>query len=556
MTRLGRPSQRPRLKSWFALHWSAACFWALFVCAGCLYLVRLGELAFTTDEIYHGIAARAILANGKPTLPDGSLYMKGALFSYLGAIFSYIFGSIEFGVRFVSLVCALATGLVIRQFAARISGASAGLLASFLWFFHPWVVEFARWGRLYTLAALLLIGALHAFSKYDAGASSRWLWAAAGLVLLTTSVYPLGVLGGLVIVICSTLRIYQRRPEWRARLAVGAFITAGLAASLVWALVLHGDEAFVLLEKRYGWRPTVFTGATGQAVFSVSQFVGYSALYPRFFLQQLWPFALSLLAWGARCLVGETRCYLKSRAGFSTDVEGGLVRRDATELRQCALVLLTTFGGLLFVTFVHLQEGATRYLYPLFPLMVAGSACFVSSTIHRYLRARSTMAHLALGAIGLAAFIHSGSFQVPWRTYGDPFPNPLFAPTPALSFYANFKDPALHVRAHAAPDDLVVTNIGQFYYFYAQQEADYNIRFRHEPRTKRMPYMSKTKPVVSHQDLIRIIQGIKARKIWLVLGGNPIRGDALARHVFRRFPFQLDYQHPEDPNAKVFTLQR
>ncbi len=103
---------------------------------------------------------------------------------------------------------------------------------------------------------------------------------------------------------------------------------------------------------------------------------------------------------------------------------------------------------------------------------------------------------------------------------------------------------------------MVITNIGQFYYFYAQQEADYNIRFRREPRTKRMPYMSKTKPVASYQDLIRIVQGIKARKIWLVLGGNPIRGDALARHVFRRFPFQLDYQHPEDPNAKVFTLQR
>jgi 4-amino-4-deoxy-L-arabinose transferase-like glycosyltransferase len=500
----------------------------LLVSAAFLYLYRLGALAFTTDEIYHGIAARAILDTGKPVLPNGALYLKGVLFSYPGALFTYVFGSPEFGVRFTSALCHLLTGFVVYKLASALKDQRAGLLASFFWLFHPWTIELARWGRLYSLAALLLTTAIYFLLRFELRAQRASLWIACGVLLLATAVYPLCLWGGVVFAAYGLVRASRALPQ-RLRVRLG-FAGVVCFAALVATVVVFGDT----LIKHSPISLVAFTGYTGDPRgVKISRFIGYSPFYPSFFFTDLIVFALSLIALAVRA---------------------AMARVEPSRVPAIVVLLSITLGALVFVTFVHLQVGATRYLFPVFPAVVVGSVFLWVSLIDAHLPNQRSRAHAALYGLGIAGYLVAGSFVIPFKEHGDRYENPSFGPSPLRREYSNFKSAPAFVKQHAAATDMTITNKNQFFYFYAGREADYDLKLGRNLKGKRLsPYMTKTRMVNNCKRLGRLIKARKTATTWLALHTDKHEEKCL-RKLGKQQRLELAFQDPNDERSKVYKV--
>lgn len=507
---------------------SRASLLVLFGCAAALYSYRLSALGFVTDEIYHGIAVRAILHDMVPRLPSGELYMKGALFSYLGAIFSALFGNIEFGVRFASGLCVLATGWVIYLALRDRHGQWAGVLGTFVWLFHPWSVEFARWGRLYTLAALLFTACTFLLLRYCDGGRRAHLLGACVALVLGTSVYPLGVCWALAVVVAWVLR-----QNWSRSAQLWSLGTLAASITLVVAALLLWGEAFAELTRRHSpislVEITGNTGREGGAAFR--NFVGISYAYPKFFLRDLFVFAVSLMGLALLALKG---------------------RRDSRLLSRTLVLLVCSVGVVAFTTVFHLQRSTMRYLFPAFPVMVIGSIILWAELIDRYLSRWKLTAYLSVAGLCCIGFLIAGMLKIPFRQYGDPYPNPLFGPSPKLTEYWDYKTPALYVRDHAGTNDVVMASPYQFYFFYAQSEPQYALGVSRKSKSSGAiaPYMSEAREIGSCKSLDKALHRTRTRTVWL-----PVHEDAVLERCLsqlsRKHPLQVVYQGRRDPNAKV-----
>lgn len=501
----------------------------LFCCAAALYFYRLSALGFVTDEIYHGIAARAILHDGVPRLPNGGLYMKGALFSYLGALFSALFANVEFGVRFASGLCVLATGWVIHLTLRDRHGQWAGVLGAFVWLFHPWSVEFARWGRLYTLAALLFTTSTFLLLRYCDGGRRVHLLGACAVLALGTSVYPLGVCWALAVVVAWVLR-----NNWSRTRQLWSLGTLAVAITLVVVALLAWGDGFAGLTRRHSpislVEITGNTGREGGAAFR--NFFGVSYAYPKFFLSELFAFALSLTG---LAFLGIRRS------------------RDPILLSRTAVLLMCSVGVVAFTTVFHLQRSAMRYLFPAFPVMVIGSVTVWAALIEQYLSRRKATAYLSVAAVCCIWFLLAGVARIPFRQYADPYPNPLFGPSPKLTQYWDFKSPALYVRAHAEPDDVVMAAPYAFYFFYAEREPHYAVGLGRKAKKSGAlaAYMSKTREIGSCKSLAKVLDRTQGRSVWLPVHEDAALEQCLTR-LSRKYPLQVVYQAERDAHAKVF----
>ncbi len=501
--------------------------------AACTYFYRLGSLAFTSDEIYHGIAVKAILRTGLPVLPNGSLYLKGVLFSYLGALPSLVTGSYELGVRSVSASCVLLTGFLLFRLTTLVTGdRRAGVVAAFVWLFHPWAVEFARWGRLYTLAALLIVAAVYFLIRFDATKRALWGWLAVVMLAGATTVYPFFVWCWVVFGGYGLALWAQRRPEHARRVVA---LSAGLAALVVaagWLLLAHGNRMSALLA-RAGVPLTLFVGSTGHSgALRVEEFVGFSPAYPEFFFKDLPLFGASLLALLIWTLVRP---------------EPGVRRRASIAFIAIAL------GGLTLISFVHLQAGTPRYLFPVFPIAVAGSVCLWERLLRLRGWARYDAAYAVLLGLCAVGYVAGGSLAPAVRDYGDPYVNPNFGPTPLLTSFWNFRAPVDFVAARHQDGDVVVSNRYQFYFFYADREPDVALRPSGTSKRLPAPYMKKTK-VLRCDVFERTLRGKRKGSVWLALHADAMLEPCLHR-LLSKHPFELVYRDPIDSTARVYQLK-
>lgn len=508
-------------------------FWCLFLGAAVLYLFRLGTLAFTTDEIYHGIVAKAILETGKPILPNGALYLKGVLFSYPGALFSYLFGSVEFGVRFTSAACLLLTGVVVHRLTTALLDARAGLLASFVWFFHPWTIEFARWGRLYTLAALLFTSALYFLFRLESFNRRSDLWIACAFLLVATFVYPLCIWGFFVLAVYAVVRAFQNRSLPKRKVVQFLAAALVLAAVLLAALVGFRDVLVAVLERHFSSSIGAFTGFTGDhSGFKIKQFVSFSPFYVTFFFTDLVVFALSLVALTVRATVA---------------------RGTASNVRRNVVLVSTTLGALLFVTFFHLQAGAPRYLFAIFPSTVVASVYLWGSVIEERFSDKGRHAYALLFALALVGFTFTGSFEIPFKKHGDRYENANFGPSPVRRKYSDFRSAALFVKNNASSDDLLITDKSQFFYFYAGREADYVLKFGKKPKPRQLAtYMSKTREINCAQ-LAKTLDGNTLGTTWLSLYVDS-KVEKCVRKVSKKHRVELLHQDADDSKSKVYRV--
>ncbi|MEZ5335180.1 MAG: glycosyltransferase family 39 protein [Methanolobus sp.] len=122
-----------------------------------LRFYNLGNLSLTTDEIYQAIAMKSILENGSPLLPNGNYYNRGLTHSYLASLFALYFGANELSVRLPSAIAGVGTIIVSYFLGKELKNKEFGIIIALIICIFPWMIEFSRWGRMYSLLTFLVI---------------------------------------------------------------------------------------------------------------------------------------------------------------------------------------------------------------------------------------------------------------------------------------------------------------------------------------------------------------------------------------------------------------
>jgi 4-amino-4-deoxy-L-arabinose transferase-like glycosyltransferase len=126
-------------------------------------LTHLTMVSPHVDEYLTVWAAQKIIEHGYPLLPSGFIYLPGVLFSYLDALFIYLFGSSEGVARLPSLLIGLFSVPLIYLLGKRMFSRGVGLLAAALLAFSPEAIVWSGRARMYALQQLAVILALCSF---------------------------------------------------------------------------------------------------------------------------------------------------------------------------------------------------------------------------------------------------------------------------------------------------------------------------------------------------------------------------------------------------------
>ena len=224
----------------------------LIVAGGWLRFASLGRLSFWADEFPHAIAGRALIHDGRPTLPSGREYRRALAHTVVVAASMRAAGENETGARLPSAIVGLATIPAVWLVLRRRFGEQAALAAAAIMTVMPLHVAHSRSARSYVLfvvaygaAAMLGARALLTGSRRD--------------VLLAVGAFAAAIhLQVLAVVLLAPLLLQAvwlwRRAEGRDRTrrvrALLILCTASAVAMGV-TLVVPGlrDEAIRLLEK-------------------------------------------------------------------------------------------------------------------------------------------------------------------------------------------------------------------------------------------------------------------------------------------------------------------
>ncbi len=131
----------------------------LGICLGSflLYLVNLDQPSENSDEFYHMLAARGLLATGEPRIAEG-LYWRGYLFTRLVAASFRLLGESLVAARLPSVIATALLVLLLFLWVRREAGPIAAVLVAGLYAISPFAVEIAQFCRFYALQALAFLG--------------------------------------------------------------------------------------------------------------------------------------------------------------------------------------------------------------------------------------------------------------------------------------------------------------------------------------------------------------------------------------------------------------
>lgn len=255
--------------------------------------INLGEVAYGYDELYHVLAAKALLAGDGLVLPSGRPYTRGALVSVLTAGAFALFGEHEWAARLPALLFGVASLVLIYAAGRRLFGPTAGLVALWLLALSPEALDASRYARVYSpLTFFGLAAAVSAFRALDEGS---WRWAVLALSALGVAVHLHPVALGFLLVVGAYAGLEAlgarlgARPKAPRHTAVAAGLLAlGLLAAatprvralvalvaltpLPWYRPAPGDALFYHqhLTGLYGWLWPLVWPATVVAVFARS----------------------------------------------------------------------------------------------------------------------------------------------------------------------------------------------------------------------------------------------------------------------------------------------
>jgi 4-amino-4-deoxy-L-arabinose transferase-like glycosyltransferase len=468
------------------------------------------------------MAARSILETGLPILPNGKLYLKGVPFSYLATGFGALAGSTDLGGRILSALSTLLGGLVVFQLGSRLMHERAGLLASVLFLFHPWTIELARWGRFYVMAGVLLALALLYCIRFEESRARRDLAIAGAWLAAACILYPFSVWGGVAFGVCWIVQRVRTQPE-RGR------------ATIAWAVAATGlAAAAILMIDHYAQDLIRVTGFYSK--FSLDEFTGFAPVFMHFYFTDLFPFSASVVL-------------LLLQVLFMRD---SLAR---ARLLPVIGLLVLTLGGVLLVTFVHLQK-APRYLLPILPLTLVAAVMAWSSLIDRLGPARSRLTYAGLAVIALAGYGAYGAYGIPFKHHGDPYLNSSFAPSPRLTRYRSYAGPARYVAQRAEQGDMFICSAPQFFTYYAKVEPQYTFMPGYSwSKTEPYHHMKRTRVLSKPKALEKVIKDARreGRRVWIAVNDDSKAIKSIEK-IKKSLKLTRVWQDPEDEAAVVYAV--
>lgn len=123
----------------------------LMVAGGWLRFASLGRLSFWADEFPHAIGGRALIHEGRPTLPSGREYRRALAHTVVVAASMRVAGEDETGARLPSAIVGLATIPAVWLILRRRFGEPAALAAAAIMAVVPLHVAHSRSARFYVL---------------------------------------------------------------------------------------------------------------------------------------------------------------------------------------------------------------------------------------------------------------------------------------------------------------------------------------------------------------------------------------------------------------------
>lgn len=483
-----------KIHRWFKIDRYYAISLIIVVLVGAfLRLWNLGKLGFTTDEIYIGLSMKLIREIGAPILPDGTYYMRGIVQSLISAFFSYIFGINEFSARLPSALAGIISIFLIYSIGKNFFNKQTGLFASIIFCFSPWTVEFARWGRMYSLFSLCLLATFY-FSYI--GFNQR------KIILI--------IFGFVFTILCLFV------DNW-GYIALPVFIFAGIINNFnyktiekyfkikYFSIVLLIFFSFILSNyiKNIIIRKSIYISPIDYIIkfFSMFKFDNFDSYFLLFYIKEYptyYVFFVFLI------------CILLVKNIFS---------------REALYAIITFICSLLFVCIFHLHLVA-RYIYFTYPLLILLLSYSFYLFIFKFC-GRNYLKQLIFFLIILFILIPSlnlsYTLKIPFRNYNDKYLRDIFAPSFVNLNYSNTKTNFIYLKENDILNNnsIVIADNYQFYYYYTGKQPDYFIRpgkvyFTSDDDKSDgviIRYMSKTILLYIEQDFIRVVkEGIKSKK--------------------------------------------
>jgi hypothetical protein len=123
-------------------------------------LDNLGERPIAIDEYYSIRSAEYILERGLPEFPSGGYYLRGPFLQYLSALSALVFGPEPFAYRLPPLLFGLLAVPLGYVYARRFVDRPMAVAVVIALLLSSWMVEFARFARMYTLLQCLTLAFL------------------------------------------------------------------------------------------------------------------------------------------------------------------------------------------------------------------------------------------------------------------------------------------------------------------------------------------------------------------------------------------------------------
>ena len=214
---------------------------ALILLAGTSQLTRAG---YSVDEEFTVFAVRGIQAEGLPLLPSRLLYDRGLVYSYASWIANALTGTELPSFRALSLLCALASAMLVFAIVRRVATDRAALLAATLVSMSMPFWATATTGRFYApffACYLAVIWALSTRGTNPVGTigTVRTFSTVAVLAALSRLTHELAFTLAFIPFLCAVFGPRLDRRKW---LVATAAVLVGLAAAQATLFVLHALE--------------------------------------------------------------------------------------------------------------------------------------------------------------------------------------------------------------------------------------------------------------------------------------------------------------------------
>lgn len=478
--------ESPDMKNKYALTVAA-----LIIIGGTLRFYRLGALSFTVDEIYTGMAIKAIQDHGYPLFPDGRLYSRGLIHTYFSWFLAQLVGINEFSTRLPAAISGTLLIPLVYFIGRDFSGERVvGVLCAGCITLFPWMVEFSRWGRFYMMASLLYLGTFYTAKKGFETRRLDIIGIAAILALLSVLNSQFGFITVVVFPVAYLLWDFNR--DHISIIKILAFGLASLLVIPVYKTVQKGlsnveSVDIATLLNGYSFLSTYF----GFEEFFVSNFHGEFGLLTSFFI----------------LLITSTFITTKSINP------------------KYAYMAAFSYMPLIIITYYNLHT-ATRYLFFIVPLFIIASIIGAYKFSIQLLKEMNisigtnhkTAITVAIAFLCLMSFVNIGyAVDISTRTHGEAYQNQFYSPS--HEFQADSRTANQYVATHKSEDDLVIAKHFQYYYFYADEEPGYWYRpgghsFISDD-DKKVVYMNRTKGLTDASEVRTAVENYSGAKVWV-----------------------------------------